>query len=183
MDAELEPRNACVSPGPGTPRNQRPAVISISSTGDVATRGYFPGEQLIARPFQRRNYKGPDRYDVGRLQLYYATTAHIATLRSHVLGRSDDPDIVKAGLACQPSLITTLSLGATTDIEYRIVERSGVPNRTPYWVMHMPTSIVPDHSTIFTQVFRDFIISLIAQALEYPPQDQLRPQPLPPSRQ
>jgi hypothetical protein len=172
-----------VPPGQGPPKNQRPAVISISSTGDVATRGYFPGEQLIARPFQRLKYHGPDRYDVGRRQLYYATTAHIATLRSHVLGRSDDPEIAKAGLACQPSLNTTLSLGATTDIEYRMVERTGVPNRTPYWVMHMPTSIVPDHSTIFTQVFRDFIISLIAQALEYPPQDQLRAQPLLRSRQ
>jgi hypothetical protein len=181
MRNELEDRNPCVAPAAGTPRNQRPAILSISSVGDVATRAFFPGEQLIARPFQRRHYAGADPYGVGGARVYYSTTAHISTFRSHVFGRFDDPDVAAAGAACQPSLDVTLSLGAT-DSRYLIVPRSDAPNRTPYWVMHMPTSVVPDHSTIFTQVFRDFVIALIQQALLLPPQDRLRAQPLAPAR-
>jgi hypothetical protein len=181
MNAQLQPRGTCVPPNGGTPKNTRPAVLSISSTGDVATRGYFPGEQLIARPFQRQTYDGKDPYQVGKARLYYETTAHISTLRSHVFGRADDPDVEAALAACKPTLDLTLSLGER-DFKYRIVPRDGAPNQTPYWVMHMPTSIVPDHSTIFTQVLRDFVVSLIGQAMLLPPQNQLRPQPLQTSR-
>jgi hypothetical protein len=45
-------------------------------------------------------------------------------------------------------------------------------NHSPYWVMHMPPSIVPDHSTIFTQLFRDFLISLAAPVMFNKPHDQ-----------
>ncbi|MBA2306155.1 MAG: hypothetical protein H0W08_26495 [Acidobacteria bacterium] len=48
-------------------------------------------------------------------------------------------------------------LGAT----YVIAEKPGARNRTPYWVMQMPTAIVPDHSTIFTPIFRDLLITLL----------------------
>jgi hypothetical protein len=173
MHAEMKPRNPCAPPGPTKPQNQRPAIMSISSTGDIATRGFFPGQQLLARPFQRRTYKGSDPYDIGGLRLYYATTAHIGTLRSHLLGRSDDPDIVSAETKCKESLETILSRGAA-DTKYHFVERSDAKNRTPYWVTHMPPAIVPDHSTIFTQVFRDFVISLIEVALQYDPHNELR---------
>jgi len=157
MAKEVKPWT-CAKPS-GLADYPRPAVISISSTGDVATRGYFPGEQLIARPFQKKKYSG-----IAGAKLYYETTAHNGTLRSHVFGRTDDPEIAEAATKCLPTLISTISYGAT-DIEYAVVPDPDAANKTPYWVMHMPPAIVPDHSTIFTQIFRDVIISLIGQAL------------------
>ena len=44
-----------------------------------------------------------------------------------------------------------------------VVEKPGALNRTPYWVTHMPPNVVPDHSTIFTPVFRKFLTVLIKQ--------------------
>jgi hypothetical protein len=157
MAAELKPWT-CAKPSDAAAYS-RPAIISISSTGDVATRGYFPGEQLIARPIQKKTYKG-----AGGARLYYETTAHNGRLRSHVFGRTDDPDIAAAMSTCLPTLVSTVSYGAK-DIEYAVVPNPAAANKTPYWVMHMPPAIVPDHSTIFTQVFRDVLISLIGQAL------------------
>jgi len=148
--------------------NKRPALISISSTGDVATRGYFPGEQLIARPFQDKKYKRSD----GGGKLYYETTAHNGTLRSHLFDRADADDIKAAVAKCQPAMRLTMSMGAN-DVNYIIVPDGAAANKSPYWVMHMPPSVVPDHSTIFTQVFRDVVISLVQNALLVDPQDEL----------
>jgi hypothetical protein len=167
MGAALKPWT-CAPPS-GVADYSRPAIISISSTGDVATRGYFPGEQLIARPFQKKIYKGVDG-----ARLYYETTAHNGRLRSHVFGRTDDPDIAAAMAKCLPTLVSTISYGAK-DIEYAVVPNPAAANKTPYWVMHMPPAIVPDHSTIFTQVFRDVIISLIGQALLNERHAELKP--------
>jgi len=166
MAKELKPWTCTAPPNPVV--NKRPALISISSTGDVATRGYFPGEQLIARPFQDKKYKRSD----GGGKLYYETTAHNGTLRSHLFDRADADDIKAAVAKCQPAMRLTMSMGAN-DVNYIIVPDGAAANKSPYWVMHMPPSVVPDHSTIFTQVFRDVVISLVQNALLVDPQDEL----------
>ena len=178
MHATMKPRQSCVAPPrPGEPpredslRYQRPAVISISSTGDYATRGFFPGAQLITRPFSR-SYEGKDPLDVGGTALHFGTTAHTGKLRSHLIARADDPEMTKMLELCRPIISTDISMLAG-NAQYVMVERPEAANTTPYWVTHMPPSIVPDHSTIFTQVFRDFLVTLIENAILQPPQNEL----------
>jgi pimeloyl-ACP methyl ester carboxylesterase len=179
--ANVQPRPPCSGPGQEGD-TLRPAVISISSTGDYATRAFFPGAQLPARLFHRPSYKGTDPLDVGSAtSLFFATTAHTAALRSHLLGRADDSDIVEATKACKESMKTTLMSNNPAATTYLIVERPGTKNRTPYWVMHMPPAIVPDHSTIFTPTFREFLISLIFNALLNNPQNKTAATPGPTS--
>jgi len=170
--ANVTARPPCAAPGEER-ETLRPAVISISSTGDYATRAFFPAAQLLTRLFHRPSYHGPDPMGVGSAtSLYFSTTAHTGALRSHLLGRADDPQILDALKQCNPAVDTTL-FDNTANIHYYIVERPASKNRTPYWVMHMPPSIVPDHSTIFTPVFRQFLVTLIAQALEIGPHDRV----------
>ena len=64
--------------------------------------------------------------------------------------------------------------GDTEDPRFLLVEDPNAKNRTPYWVMQMPPVIVPDHSTIFTQVFRDFLISLMGLSQFTVPHDALK---------
>jgi hypothetical protein len=173
MIENVKPRAACTKPG-GIADNERPAVMSISSTADQATRAFFPGAQVPARLFHRPSYKGPDPLGVGSATpLFFSTTAHTAAFRSHLIGRAEDPAIAEATKRCIPYLDFTLSTPGGADIRYLMVERpEPAKNHSPYWVMHMPPSIVPDHSTIFTQLFRDFLISLAAPVMFNKPHDQ-----------
>jgi hypothetical protein len=146
-----------------------PLILSISSTGDSATRAFFPFGQFISRPFRRLN--GSSRSE------YYHTTAHLAELQSHVIittkkDEHERPLIAEADKpildACLHPLSADLSNLSGVPAEYTVVERPNSRNRTPYWVMQMPPSIVPDHSTIFTPVFRNFLITLVMQTRAVP---------------
>ena len=66
--------------------------------------------------------------------------------------------------ACKVNVETTLG-----SVTYLVVESPGVKNRTPYWVMHMPPALVPDHSTIFTASFVNLLTTMIYQVTT-PPQ-------------
>jgi hypothetical protein len=160
LHANLPPRPACLPPG--SPQEaDRPVLLSISSTGDYATRAAFPGARAIVRPFHSlRTYPEPDFLDIGgQKPMFFQTTAHMANFQSHIMGRADDERIGEALAACKPNVDVTLD-----DVRYVIVEKPGSLNRTPYWAMHMPASVVPDHSTIFTPIFRNFLTSLVTQA-------------------
>jgi len=155
--ANVTPRDPCQPPGvrqdmPG------PAIVSMSSTGDYATRAAFPAGQIFARPFNSlRHYDAPNALGFSsQTPMFFNTTAHLDEFRSHLMDRADDPDIAAAMKSCKPYLTTTL--GGT---EYVLVEKPNARNRTPYWVMHIPTAIVPDHSTIFTTVYRNLLITLL----------------------
>jgi hypothetical protein len=49
-----------------------------------------------------------------------------------------------------------------------IVEKPGALNQTPYWVMELPPSLVPDHSTIFTPQFRNVLINFLLGSASSP---------------
>ena len=137
-----------------------PAIISISSTGDYATRALYPATQALLRPFNslraypkdQPNFLGFDN----QREMFFNTTAHAKAFQSHLLGPSDDPEITAAEALCKPFVKTTVE-----GIPYSIVERPEAKNRTPYWVMQTPASIVPDHSTIFTPAFTSLLITFI----------------------
>jgi hypothetical protein len=151
---------------------ENPTIVSISSTGDYATRAFYPFGQAFVRPFTHlQTFPQPDSLGfTSESPMFFNTTAHSTNFQSHLLeaiaepaaGTTDqvaervDPEMKQALTACTPFLDLTLS-----GIHYLMVEKPGSNNHTPYWVMQMPTTIVPDHSTIFTPVFRNFLIALL----------------------
>jgi hypothetical protein len=166
LHTNMPPREPCLPPGvKQTP--QVPALLSISSSGDYATRAFFPAVQAVARPFnslrtyrdkntnkKTKNFLGLD----SQTPMFFNATAHMSAFQSHMMGRADDEEMKQAMVQCKPNMVLTFA-----DIQYVIVEKPGSKNRTPYWAMHMPPTIVPDHSTIFTSVFRKFLTTLIMQ--------------------
>ena len=159
MHVNLPERPPCAAPG-SRQTVTVPAVLSITSTGDYATGAMFPTAQTLERPFNslrtydRENFLGLKR----QTPMFLNTAAHMGQFQSHVLGARDDPEVTAAATKCEPAISTRI--GGT---EYLLVEKPGAKNRTPYWVMHMPPSIVPDHSTIFTPVFRKLLTTMIYQ--------------------
>ena len=162
---------------------QAPIIVSVSSTGDTATRVAFPGAQTLARPFNSLRHYPEGGNAVGiksQTSMFFKTTAHMREFQSHVVGRTDDPAIAEALKACAPLLVTTLE-GVTLNPDdfaaaprYVLVEKPESRNRTPYWVFHIPPEIVPDHSTIFTPVFRGFLVGLVKTRATMRPHDQVR---------
>jgi pimeloyl-ACP methyl ester carboxylesterase len=145
---------------PGGTRNNVPALVSISSTADYATRAFFPGSQGVLRPFNSlRKYSADNPNFLGfgnQVPMFFNTTAHLGPFRTHLMGREDDPEVKAAADQCKPIVRTTIA-----DVTYLIVDKPGSKNLTPYWVMHAPASLVPDHSTIFTPAFTKLLISFI----------------------
>jgi hypothetical protein len=167
--ANVKERNACPPTGQ-PPAFQVPAIVSVSSTGDAATRVAFPAIQTIARPFNSlRHYpKGGNAVGVSsQTSMFFKTTAHMGEFQSHMVGRTDDPEIAAIMKSCQPTLTMTLdgrflpSGEPDSSPHYVVIEKPESKNRTPYWVFEIPPDIVPDHSTIFTPVFRRFLLSML----------------------
>jgi hypothetical protein len=177
--ANVTPRAACVAPTPGAAPAptvdtgvmlQAPAIISVSSTGDTATRLAFPGAQSLGRAFNSLRKYPDDGNAVGvksQTSMFFRTTAHMKEFQSHLMRRSEDPEVIEAMKLCRP--VIDMDLGGKflavgeggTSPRYVLVERPQSRNRTPYWVFQIPPEVVPDHSTIFTPVFRRFLLSLL----------------------
>ena len=176
--ANVAPRETCLPPGQ-VQSLQAPAIISVSSTGDAATRVAFPGAQLLARPFNslRRYPGGANAVGVGsQTSMFFRATAHMGEFQSHLVRRSDEPGVNEILAGCKPTLQFGLSGHQATDTDttrYVLVEKPCSKNRTPYWVFQIPPEIVPDHSTIFTPVFRQFLITLIKSRAGMKAHDQV----------
>ena len=95
--ANVSDREPCPSPT-GVATLQAPAIVSVSSTGDTATRVAFPGSQVLARPFNSLRHYPEGGNAVGiksQTSMFFKTTAHMREFQSHVVGRSDDPGIAE----------------------------------------------------------------------------------------
>jgi hypothetical protein len=180
MIANVKERDACLPVGQEQTL-QAPAIVSVSSTGDSATRVAFPAVQTVARPFNslRRYPKGGNAVGIpSQTSMFFKTTAHMSEFQSHVVGRSDDPAIAAIMQQCKPTLEMDLEgkflpPGAPANApRYVLVEKPGARNRTPYWVFQIPPEIVPDHSTIFTPVFRRFLLSMLESRSAMTPHNQ-----------
>jgi hypothetical protein len=195
-DESLERPNGCLPP-PAAAQTARqrerppaaPAIVSISSTGDYATRVAFKAAKSLQRPFNSLrtydkdapNFLGLER----QTPMFLNTTAHLREFHSHLMGRCrceqpaaeggcdpqnlrcEDPALEAARQACKVNIQATLGSAI-----YAIVEKPGARNRTPYWVLQMPPTIVSDHSTIFTPVFRNFVITLLLRSMAGEPGPQ-----------
>ena len=177
----LVPAVAAAAPGKRPP--DAPAIVSISSTGDTATRVAYKVAQSIARPFNSlRSYDQSDPNILGltrQTPMFLNTTAHLTAFQSHVMGRCEcdgaacanceDQAVEAARKTCGPVVIAHLG---PTPVPYVIAEKPGTRNRTPYWVLQMPPAVVADHSTIFTPTFRDLVVTLFCRTIS---QDRVDP--------
>lgn len=162
MNANIKARPAC---GPSQPQREKserylPAIISLTSKGDWGTGIVFPIGQALSRPFNSlRSYPHPNALgEKNQVGMYLKTTANTKEFISHVIDK-DNSSMVQSALAagCQVELKSDDIAGAT----YEMVEQPASKNLSPYWVMRLPTDIVPDHSTIFGTAFRDLITDLV----------------------
>jgi len=53
-----------------------------------------------------------------------------------------------------------------TAASYRICEKPGRWNDTPYWAMQMPAAVVPDHSGIFNKNFVTLLFKYFPESAE-----------------
>ena len=71
----------------------------MTSKGDAATKFFLPGGQWTSLPRNSlRTYPpGSQKYGVDKQRSYFVqSTANMAALQSHRLGRASDPDIQAA---------------------------------------------------------------------------------------
>ena len=149
----------------------RPLILSISSESDLATRAVLPVAETIAPPPNRpktlpADIQLPPGLDAKKV--FTTAAAFTPQLQSHTLIRCDDGDCspcLKEDKYYIPVSITlpAYAPGSTTNkdtpLKYCLVRTRDRTawNRTPYWIFTIPTEIVPDHGTIFTDRFTDFL--------------------------
>jgi len=137
-------------------KTQRPLYVSVSSLGDAATRFALPighGPSLLGFKTNGtlRRYTDADRPKGvdGQGQYYTSTVAHMQALQSHVIVEASTCDSVST--PAHPPYNAPLTLPDKRTCV--VCEKPERWNKTPYWAMQMPASIVRDHSSIFTEQF------------------------------
>lgn len=130
-----------------------PVILSMTSQTDLATKLALPGGQALSLPFNSlRAYKQPDAFGITNQRSYYLqSTANMTALQSHVVGEAEDPEIAKAFRSHPESQFKEVSVGR---VDYRVLRIQSAKNTTGYWVMQIPSKVVPDHGTIFRPEFR-----------------------------
>ena len=89
-----------------------------------------------------------------------STAAHMEILQSHQLEEETDPAKRRTCSLSQysgnPEVIHAYQMKDAGRC-FKVEERPARCNGTPYWIMEIDPSIVPDHSTIFTDRFLSFL--------------------------
>lgn len=158
----------------GTFRLERPLIVSMTSTGDRATGVAFPfglGVKGLTKNFRRY---GPEYCNaVTPQRLYYRHTAgHTRELISHrvlaePLAAPRERPLsfadMAAGLDARYDPIAHLQgfVIEGSRLRFTIQRRPEVFNDTPYWIMRVPTSVLPDHGHIFGADFQELLSALM----------------------
>jgi pimeloyl-ACP methyl ester carboxylesterase len=142
----------------------RPLVVSVTSVGDTATRLAFPAGLVLGsftKKFRRygQDYCSP----LPRQKAFYIHTAgHNRSLHNLTVVSSPLPDEEQES-SSRPLAQAMTNLRTEYDPisqqyshsfdgsrrRFTIREKTRTINDTPYWIMSVPGSLIPDHSTIF----------------------------------
>jgi pimeloyl-ACP methyl ester carboxylesterase len=180
MEANIRPRPPC---GPGESARVKterymPAVISMTSAGDWGTGTAFPIGQALSRPFNSlRTYPHPNAVGLkNQTEMYLKTTVFTKSFISHILDTDANPAVVAAiSAGCQVELVSDIFDAKKKKVEkYQMVEKPASKNLSPYWVIEVPTPIVPDHTTIFEAPFRSLMIDLVMVKNQFPGEPYVR---------
>jgi hypothetical protein len=153
---------------PSAQRSPETALfISISSGGDFATRVALPVGHLA--PFLRYKANGSFRDNdplahsdehISQGSFYTSSAAHMKVLQSHEVKPADATDCQPTSPKRVQSPWQYFSLPDTRQC-FQITEKQNAWNDTPYWLMEIPSEIIPDHSTIFTGRFMSMLDNLV----------------------
>jgi hypothetical protein len=167
-----------------------PLLLSISSTSDLATKTILPIAETISPPKDRPRVLSPgtvlpDGLDVKKV--FTTAAAHTPQLHSHNLipcnkpedcapcDRNDNADDIPISVML-PAYAPGNDTRGDKPLRYCLLPDSNAWNRTPYWIFQIPPQVVPDHGTIFTNRFRDFLTAFM-------PPPEVFMQPTPPQMQ
>ena len=207
-----------------TTPDDRPLMVSLTSTADLATKVAVPiGHALPLVGFKmtgsfRDQGSGPNGkyglscYDphlphphwqlskqdgaVPQSSYYLNTAPHMQILQSHVMlkavgaaqmqvastGQKITIHNPQAIAQCNRDLfnqehlnvVSTFRL-ADTRACFAVQERPNRCNGSPYWMMEIDPDVVPDHSTIFTQRFIQFMIDTFFKTPDGTPMQRVSP--------
>jgi hypothetical protein len=167
----------------------RPLILSVSSETDLATRTILPIAETLKPPPNHPKKLDPrvkEKLPKGLDEKKVFTTAagHSSPLYSHELIECDKGDCKPCEKRDKfyipiaitlPAYAPSNSTNVDQPVKYCLVRDFKAWNRTPYWIFHIPPKIVPDHGTIFTDRFTDFLTAFM------PPLESFRvSQPVPP---
>ena len=148
------------------PAEAHPLFLSMTSVGDSATHIIFSAGQFLGKhSLTTRKYEPADEFgETDQSHYFLHTTANSPKLVSHLVGKKpvNEP--------C-PAKFLQFQMG---DVCYSISPRPDRSNRTPYWVLQIPTEFVPDHSTIFKPELRQLLGAFLTPPGKTPPQLRLR---------
>ena len=138
-------------------RYERPLMISVTSKTDFATRALYPAGTSLGLIFTRfRTYGSEFCSPTAKQRKFYLYTGgHNKVLHSHVVTAKSLPKQDGAGneLALQfgydpAAQEETISFNGRKH-RFTMKKKRGALNDTPYWIMSVPRSLIPDHSDIF----------------------------------
>ena len=138
-------------------RYERPLMVSVTSRTDVATRALYPAGTALGLLFTRfRTYGSEFCSPAARQRTFYLYTAgHNRILHSHVVTAKSIP---KQG-GSENELDLQFGYDPATQQEtisfngrkhrFTMQKKLAALNDTPYWIMNVPRSLIPNHSDIF----------------------------------
>jgi hypothetical protein len=151
-------------------RPDRPLFVSMTSESDSATSGWFPFGTFLPNLFARRHYdwgeeRGTTSNDVSQHEYLTRTPGHNKLLSTHRIVSVGSAPIRKASRPecsgnnrafeenlSDPQGLTFRTSTPSQSEDYEWWRFAALPERklTPYWVMHVPKSIIHQHAPIFT---------------------------------
>jgi hypothetical protein len=153
--------------------NQRPVLVSVTATGDIATRAFFPLVRIFNTIFESAKPKNPNFEVDERAQNFVAqeetkasanTFGHIPRYTTHTMSMTERPGtepprsfpILTAIQNYQPSMVFV----APQTKQLQVVNAPS----SPIWNISVTSSeIIPDHGTITKAPFLCFVDALYSQ--------------------
>ncbi len=138
-------------------RYERPLMVSVTSVADRATRVLYPiGSSLGVMTSKFRKYGTEFCHPVASQRSFYLYTAgHNQVLHSHDVTATPLPPegLPDRGLQLRReydpvSQQPVISFNGT-EHRFTVTEKPLALNDTPYWIMRVPKSLIPDHTDIF----------------------------------
>ena len=129
-----------------------PLLLSMTSTGDVATKFAYPGAEFLSYKREKTTiYPVTDEFgQQNSLPYNILTAANMVALQNHQI------------VPCTTPSANGLKITLTAKSSYCMNPVAGALNTTPYWIMQLPQVFVPDHSS----VFQAYMLKLIAAILQ-----------------
>jgi hypothetical protein len=161
---------------------ERPLLVSLTSRADHVTRRYLPlGMKANAVNKKFRTYGEEYCSPIStQRSLYTHSAGHIQALHSHQVEVSERPALRPEAQSGPryPSFLSyeehddpeTQQLAFSFDGEFErfsVRRKPRALNDTPYWIMHVPKELIPNHSDVLNEDTFRFVEALLVMSGAY----------------